>query len=357
MTGFRRGKRALVVAVTALAAAGGAVLATGVGDAGADISDGFSLVVAPPMKVLSEERSPDGSVRKHVRFGPITAAPGSGDDHGGGDPGHGGMGPMHGPTEPMHGTHTMVWAPMLAPCTNCYITSSDHELVNPDGSEANVDTGVMLHHVVQFDKSRQDVSCGRTGVGLAGRRIFSSGNERVPDEFPPGYGVKVGLLPLFHFDAELMNMSSEPKQVYFDITTTHVPAGTPGMREVTPLWLDLANCGTSTHSVPVGEWHRSWDWTSTIAGTVKAVGGHLHDGGQSLTLSDQSTGATICQSTARYGTRPQYLGHLDWMTPCVGQDVGRIARGDTLRLDSHYHSGHADDHAMSIMTLYVAEQE
>ncbi|MPY81005.1 MAG: hypothetical protein GEV04_21725 [Actinophytocola sp.] len=86
-----------------------------------------------------------------------------------------------------------------------------------------------------------------------------------------------------------------------------MPASTPGMEEVTPVWLDAANCtGDSQHSVPAGKSTTTWRWQSTLSGTVKAAAGHLHDGGRSLALSNASTGQHMCTSEAGYGTDPAY---------------------------------------------------
>jgi hypothetical protein len=127
------------------------------------------------------------------------------------------------------------------------------------------------------------------------------------------------------------------------------------MKEVTPVWLDVANCRDSQHSVPEGESRHTYSWTSSISGTVKSVGGHLHDGGTWVAVANGATGAEICKSTASYGTKPEYLGHLDGMSTCVGDNLGTVKRGDALNLESLYHSYYADDTAMSIMTLYVEE--
>ena len=40
-----------------------------------------------------------------------------------------------------------------------------------------------------------------------------------------------------------------------------VPASTPGMRPVEPVWLDLNQCGTRTMSLPAGPSERSYTWT------------------------------------------------------------------------------------------------
>ena len=92
-------------------------------------------------------------------------------------------------------------------------------------------------------------------------------------------------------------MTNEPRTVFFDMTIRHVPASRQGMAEVTPVWLDAANCtGRSEHVAPAGSRRPPWRWQSMISGTVKAAAGHLHDGRRSIALSNTSTGRHICTS-------------------------------------------------------------
>ncbi|GAA5108747.1 hypothetical protein [Haloechinothrix salitolerans] len=294
---------------------------------------------SPDATIIASERNADGSTTTTVRVGPLTAKPHSGD--GGGEHGM--------------GTHTTLMAPLVPPCVNCYITAIQPDLTYADGSRANYDTGVMLHHAVLFDRARTDVTCGDQLLGLAGRRLFASGNERTGGELPPGTGVKLGWLPLTWTLVELMNMKSDAQTVYFDVTMTHVSARAGGMTEATPVWLDANNCGDSTHPVPEGKSTTTWEWTSTIDGTLKAAGGHLHDGGEVITAFNRTTGETLCESEAGYGTDPSYRGHIESMSVCSGDDLGRVNRGDTIELVSHYDTDHADPVAMSIMVAFVAE--
>lgn len=295
-------------------------------------------VTSPDATILASERNADGSTTTTVRVGPLIAQPHSGD----GDGEHG------------MGTHTNIVAPFVPPCVNCYITAIQPDLTYADGSRANYDTGVMLHHTVLFDRARNDVTCDDQLLGLAGRRLFASGNERTGGELPPGTGVKLGWLPLTWTLVELMNMKPESQAVYFDVTMTHVPARS-GTTEATPVWLDANNCGDSTHPVPEGESTTTWEWTSTIDGTLQAAGGHVHDGGEVITAYNRTTGETLCESEAGYGTDPAYRGHIESMSTCIGDDLGRVNRGDTIELVSRYDTDHADPAAMSIMVAFVAE--
>lgn len=328
-----------------LTAAATVVLAAAFVPAAASNSDddGPGLLSAITTDIVKRERLPSGETQTTIRMGPIPVSP----HRSGGDGDHGHA----------MGTHTTLIGPWAPPCNLCYVTGVEPNLTYADGSTANYDTGVMLHHAVLFDRSKTDVTCGDSGTfyELTGRRIFASGNERTGAHLPEGYGVKLGLLPLTWGVIELMSMSEERQYVYVDAKVTHVPAWKRGMTEVTPVWLDAANCSSdSLHSVPAGESTTTWEWPSTISGTVMAAGGHLHDGGQSLTLSNATTGEQMCTSEAGYGTDPSYMGHIESMSVCTG-DLGTVRKGDDLRLDSVYDMHHPTDDVMTILMAFVAE--
>jgi hypothetical protein len=62
------------------------------------------------------------------------------------------------------------------PCRNCIITWMKAGLTYENGSEANAETGLWLHHVVLTNrgKNRDMRGCGKR----RGDRFFASGNER-----------------------------------------------------------------------------------------------------------------------------------------------------------------------------------
>jgi hypothetical protein len=63
---------------------------------------------------------------------------------------------------------------VIAPCQGCLITWMQAGLVNFDGSDANADTGMWLHHtVLQNNRNAARGSCK-----MSSERFFASGNER-----------------------------------------------------------------------------------------------------------------------------------------------------------------------------------
>jgi hypothetical protein len=60
------------------------------------------------------------------------------------------------------------------PCHDCLITWFQADLVYLDGTTANADTGMWLHHTVLTNGGKEDVK----GCKYHGERFFASGNER-----------------------------------------------------------------------------------------------------------------------------------------------------------------------------------
>lgn len=245
---------------------------------------------------------------------------------------------------------------MAPPCVDCFVTSMTPDLVYADGTSANLDTGPMLHHTVIFDPTRDDPTCGRGSgtVGFIGNRIFASGNERTPMIMPEGYAIRVDR-PWWAGIFEIMNDSPTPNLVFFKMTVTYLPDNDTSVKPVTPVWLDVDNCGDSQFTVPKGESHSKWRWKSTLTGRVVGAGGHVHNGGISITMSNSSTNQRMCTSIAGYGTKPEYVGNIESMTACWHDRLGVVRKGEYLMLDAYYNSMTPQDNVMGIVMAFVYE--
>lgn len=261
------------------------------------------------------------------------------------------------------------------PCTSCLVTGLQASLEYPDGRVANIDTGQWLHHVVLASGRGPDATCPGTGPGLLGERFFASGNERTRFLLPAGYGYPIGPADRWSLMSELMNATAEPTTVTVVLTTRWVPDTTPGMHPVRPVWLDVEACGDSEVPALNGAYTYSSDWTVDVPGALIGVGGHLHDGGTHLALT-QVNGPTVCDMVARYGG-PGYesaaghdhgqgtgavTAHLSSMTQCLAPDGGHpvatLVSGRRLRLTAYYDTNvfapHGDHPVMGIAIAYVA---
>ena len=254
--------------------------------------------------------------------------------------------------------HANVVMPDVAkPCENCFIVRAEPDLVYDDGSSANLDTGLMLHHAVFFNTGRPDTTCGKdTFFGRLGERFLASGNERTVKRYPDGYGYHLGRDPVtgvFH----IMNHSAETKRASFIFKVSWRPDSTPGIRAVTPLWLDENNCRTSEYDAPAGPSAKHWTWTSTVTGRIVSGGGHVHTGGVRTVLTNLTTGQRICTSWAGYGHKPAYMGEIESMSYCAWDTLGVIRAGDTLDLEADYDAAEPVPGAMGIMVMGLFETD
>lgn len=273
-----------------------------------------------------------------VRYGPIPALPSI----------------LGAPMSTTAGVPLLANLPLIpAPCSNCFATGTTIDLVYDNGQPANLDTGVMLHHLVLFQPQVDDATCARaTPVGLLGQRFFASGNERTAGNLPDGYGIHLGGGPLAAY-FEIMNHSSELKLVYITATVRWLPDSTPGIKAVTPVWFDENNCSTSTYAIPAGPSSRTRSWTSTLTGRFVTAGGHVHDGGVRTMLMNDKTGQHICSSVAGYGTKPAYMGSIESMSLCSWDRLGTVRKGEVLSLTTDYVSSQAQSDVMGIMLAYL----
>lgn len=272
-----------------------------------------------------------------VRYGPYTIPGASG-----GEPG-------------MLENQLELWT--APPCTNCYITGMQPDLVYPDGSTANVNNGAMLHHVVLASQFRSDPTCSGNLLGIAGERFFASGNERTNIEMPDGYGYRVNWWDRWNLIYDLMNMTPQPQEVYVEVTFTY-ESGLFAADAVDPVWLDIDQCGDSLYSIPAGQSDTHWDWDVNVPGDVVAIGGHVHDDGVRIEATNETTGESICDSVAGYGGSPEYIDmqgreRISSMSRCIEDPVASISQGDTVRIHSIYDTDHAHDDVMGIMIAYV----
>jgi hypothetical protein len=63
---------------------------------------------------------------------------------------------------------------MVLPCQDCYITGFSAGLEYPNGTYANANTSMWLHHVILLNSARGDWTCPMGKF----ERTFAAGNER-----------------------------------------------------------------------------------------------------------------------------------------------------------------------------------
>jgi hypothetical protein len=337
-----RTRRAL--AVLGLA---GALLTAGLGT---DVAEAAPAAPAAPAKAQAPAATTQAvtPMKKTVRYGPYTIQPAAENPDG-----------THG-----HANLPGFNANVEKPCTNCYIVGMKPDMVKATGERAGHSNNLMLHHMVLFNSEagRTDATCP-TGLGSLGQRFFASGDERTITGFPDNYGYKVGSASTWNLVWELASMSDVPETVYYTVEFTYVPASTPGMRDVEPVWMDIDQCADSHVAIPAGPSSQSWTWNVNRLGAMLTVGGHVHDHGINLEVRNVTkNNALICDSRASYGTEPLYIdhhgvAHISKMSTCGGPGlppIAQLASGDQVRITSHYDAPAAVPDAMGIAVAYMA---
>jgi hypothetical protein len=297
---------------------------------------------------------------------------------------------------------------------NCRITDMVPDLVFSDGTTANMQQGLLLHHFVFFNSSAQTLACSNSFP----EPFWGSGNERTPLHLPSPYGygtTGTSWSMLTH----LVNLNTQSKTVYVQVIYRTRPLSET--EPTRPVWLDIDNIcsgGDSEYTIPTGYSDTHVDWTSTVDARVISAWGHLHDidiidsnpclthcaeRGGGIALSGEVrvgpssdyfgpippnnpppadiTGATLCRSEANYGTSYGLAhggaGHLDTMSSCgmFGEipagaqpeayppnaaynsfEGYPIHTGQVIRLHSEYlnNSGVQKTDVMGIMNLWLA---
>jgi stress up-regulated protein Nod 19 len=255
------------------------------------------------------------------------------------------------------------------PCSNCYITDIEADLLNSSGQVVGTREGLMLHHMVlaSWTMGRTDATCYigfPFPLGLMlGQRFFASGDERTDIRTPAGYGYRVDAFDTWNLIYDLANMNTTPQTTYIKVHYEYVPASTPGITNLEPIWMDLAQCGFSEVSRPAGRSQASWTWTVNRPGQVIGIGGHIHDGGINIVIRNDSTGQVICDSRAGYGETPMYVDHhgmqhISSMSKCMGSrssPVATVQSGQPITETAYYDMDEAVTDQMGIVMAFIAQ--
>lgn len=234
------------------------------------------------------------------------------------------------------------------PCEgDCTIIGMRPGLEYPDGRDANVDTGLMLHHgfSVLIGPGRSDPTCSQFEVSIphvglnttahVSERIYACGNERVPiifaDMGSKDSGYRLRAEDKLATIIDLANMNPDDKTVYYTMVWDYLP-GHPLKNDVGMAWNDIRNCGTSEANPPekkskhpylyfdgknsltpsAAKFSIDSSWTSTVDAEIIGAFGHVHDGGVNTSLTVD--GANVCTSKASYGSKPGYKSMPHSMT-------------------------------------------
>ena len=240
------------------------------------------------------------------------------------------------------------------PCKDCLVTFMQAGLEYPNGTYANTDTGMLLHHIVLFESGHSDTTCPELPSIM-----FASGNERTPIDMTVKGTSKTGYYVPANASmavlVELMNELDDDREVTVTINFEYILGMPSGFTQLHSWWLDIAGfCADSERLVPANEvvfnYTAPSPYTATYNGSIIGMAGHLHDGGVLLTVSENNK--VICNSTPTYGATPGYMDgspmgmsmgnapmdmvHLSNMSIC--DFPGNFVAGDNFSISAYYNS-------------------
>jgi hypothetical protein len=201
--------------------------------------------------------------------------------------------------------------------------------------EGNDISAKLLHHVAFWNEGRADFLCPNKE-----EHIFGAGGEM--NRWPPlpgfGYAVhrgdRIRISTMFHNPTG----TSYPK-AYLAVQVSYVTAGAvesgiPALRNVYPAWFDVMECGESGYDLKAGESVTSGQFQMPQSGLLLGLGGHLHDYGRGLTV----TNATHKELIARLIPELDDKGLLESMPVVTFLSRGgyHLAAGDKVRVAAEY---------------------
>lgn len=245
----------------------------------------------------------------------------------------------------------------------------------PNGTYANSNTGMWLHHVVLTNTGKTSATCGKE---YGGDRFFASGNERTPVSISANglvfsqnnlrvkltttrtvqAGYYIGPNDEFTFLVELMNESEDPRDAVVTITYEYIPGVPQSFTQVTPIWLDInSDCSSDSEEPAFNNTAFNYTmqprWKADFEGHVTCIVGHLHDGGTHLEVL--KNGKLVCDCVAAYGQTPGYVEtamdmnnsmsmnmssmdmvHISSLNSCL--DTGTSTVGDEWGLKAFYNT-------------------
>lgn len=185
--------------------------------------------------------------------------------------------------------------------------------------------GKLLHHLIGVNLDRRQL------VYHAVERLFGWGSETDPVELPSGLAVPLSDGEHLGMYAMFDNETGKDVDAYLRVTIPYASTSEgKHPRAVLPLYIDVNNVigGTTTFDVPPGKSTHSFEFEVPTSVRVLAVGGHMHDYGESVSLEDAETGKVLVKLKAKRDKQ----GRVD--------GVGRFVFGyntDALHLVAGHH--------------------
>jgi len=158
--------------------------------------------------------------------------------------------------------------------------------------------GSLLHHVIGVNFDRRQL------VYDALERPFAGGTETGEVILPKGLGLPLpkgdhlGMWGAWHNETGHDMHNVYLRAILYWTPASHKPKPMP----VLPFYADVHYVygGDNAFDLPPGHFVKSYEFTQPISGRLLAVGGHLHDYGDSLRLEDAETGKVLVRLHAEH---------------------------------------------------------
>lgn len=192
--------------------------------------------------------------------------------------------------------------------------------------------GRLLHHVAFWNTGRSDFLCPNKE-----EHIFGAGGEM--NQWPelPGFGYPVKKGDRIRVNSMWHNPTgtSYPR-AYLDVQVQYQKAddAVPPRKSVYPTWFDVQECGDSGYDLAPGANVATGQFTLKHSGTLLGLGGHLHDYGVKLDV----TNATRNEPMATLAATLDEAGRILAMPIVTFLERGgyRLSRGETVRVAATY---------------------
>jgi hypothetical protein len=208
---------------------------------------------------------------------------------------------------------------IAAPCTNCIVLNGRVRLEFENGTHANIDRGIYLHHSIMMDGGKRRVvatNCpGAKGPLASGPSIVLGGGSddamqwftSYDGKFKSGYFIDKG--DTFTMLTDVMTYLPYRENVYVALDMEYIPEFRSDYSDIVTIIESVNQCHSPTFDLPLKPWSKVGGklvlpWNGTLVSTV----GHLHDGGVAVKV--RMNDEEVCDSVATYGVNPEYVSSM-----------------------------------------------
>jgi len=209
-----------------------------------------------------------------------------------------------------------------------WIIAYHPRLANAAGSTL---PGRLLHHVAFWNVSRSDFLCPNKE-----EHIFGAGGEMNDWPALPGFGYAVRKGNRIRVNTMFHNpTASSYREAYIEVVMEYRRADSGAqIKSVYPTWFDVMECGNSGYELAPGANVTTGKFTLRHTGTLLGLGGHLHDYGIQLDV----TNATRNEPMATLPSTLDAAGRILAMPMVTFLERGgyRLNHGETVRVTATY---------------------